>query len=303
MTDRLADTQPRLLPALVLSAVVAWLAGTSNIVRAQEQLAIVSDNRIDECSGLACSHANGDAVWMHNDSGDKPRLFLVGADGETRTVCDIRNAKAVDWEDMCSFRVDNLPWLLIGDVGDNQAKRSRKKAPCTLYLLNEPTPEELQHPSRRWKVRIRFEYEDGPHNCEGVAVDSVRREILLLTKESPLTTAVYRMPLDITQPKQQLVARQIARLPLAFPTGLDISPDGLSLAAVTMWDGWICRRKNEQSWEDALHHSMVRLEMPQRKQGEAVCFSADGRFLMVNSEHKNQPLWRLDAQASLPASR
>jgi len=49
----------------------------------QEQIAVVQDKRIDECSGLASSDLKSDAVWIHNDSGDKPRLFLVGLNGET----------------------------------------------------------------------------------------------------------------------------------------------------------------------------------------------------------------------------
>lgn len=288
---------------LIISMVAVWLVVFRVAVHAQEQLAIVSDDRIDECSGLACSHVFRDTVWMHNDSGDKPRLFLVGTDGETRNVCNIRDAKAVDWEDMCSFRCDDQAWLLIADVGDNQAKRSSRKSPCTLYLLNEPSAGDRSELSARPRIRVRFEYEDGAHNCEGVAVDAVRREILLLTKETPLTTAIYRMPLNVQEETQYLVARQIARLPMAFATGLDVSPDGRTLAAVTMWDGWICRRKSGQSWDDALHQTISRVDMPQRRQGEAVCFSSDGKYLLLSSEHKKQPLWRLELETSFPAPR
>jgi len=303
MTDRPKNNRRVPFAGLIVLIAVAWLVGPGFVVHAQEQLAIVSDERINECSGLACSRVLTDAIWMHNDSGDKPRLFLVGADGETRNVVRLKDAKAVDWEDMCSFRVDDQPLLLIADVGDNQAGRTSNKSPCTLYLLKEPAFSGTKEQSVQPDVRIHFEYDDGPHNCEGVAVDAVRREILLLTKESPLTTAIYRMPLDVGQKEQQLVAHQVARLPLAFATGLDVSPDGRTLAAVTMWEGWVCRRETDQSWDDALHDSITRIEMPQRRQGEAVCFSADGKYLLLSSEKKKQPLWRLDWESSLPSTR
>ena len=270
-------------------------------VEAQEQMATVADKRIDECSGLAASLRHPDSLWMHNDSGDKPRLFRVGTDGQTQAVCRIDNAKAVDWEDICSFDFRGESWLLIADVGDNQAKRKLGKSPCTLYLLREPQDRKIS--SVDYDVRIRFEYDNGPHNCEGVAVDVERQEILLLTKESPLSAAVYHLPLDLSDSKQELVAEQLIRLPIAFATGLDISADSRTLIAVTMWDGWVCHRQPEQDWDQALRNQLHHVMMPQRKQGESVCFSADGRFVYVNSEKKKQPLWRLNVDNLVPGTR
>lgn len=288
------------LPLMLLLTIAGLLPIRST--RAQEQIAVVQDERIDECSGLACCHGQENTVWMHNDSGDAPRLFLVGHDGETRCVCYLRNSEAVDWEDICSFRVHDQTWLLIGDIGDNSAKRTRTKKPCTLYLLKEPQVADAEEQRVDWDVRIRFDYEDGPHNCEGVAVDPESNEILLLTKESPLSTGVYRLPLQLDQPEQQLQAERIAALPMAFATGLDISQDGRLLIGISMWDGWVCRRDADQSWAAALKGSIHRVALPVRRQGEAVCFTADGRHLLVNSEKKQQPLWRLSVKDILPPS-
>ena len=44
--------------------------GTTN------EVCIVRDPLILEASGLAVSRTTKDAVWIHNDSGDVPRLFL-----------------------------------------------------------------------------------------------------------------------------------------------------------------------------------------------------------------------------------
>src|SRR6056297_3085713 len=98
-----------------------------------EQLAIVQDRQIDESSGLAISGANPGMLWVHNDSGDKPRLFLVDREGQTRCILKVTGAEAVDWEDMCSFRSAGQSWLLIGDVGDNDRKRTLANKPARLY--------------------------------------------------------------------------------------------------------------------------------------------------------------------------
>ena len=90
-----------------------------------QALCVVSDDRIRESSGIAMSRRQPDAVWLHNDSGDAARLFLVGLDGHTRGVVRLPHVgKPLDWEDMCSFTVNGMPWLMIGDVGDNARNRS-----------------------------------------------------------------------------------------------------------------------------------------------------------------------------------
>ena len=38
-------------------------------------VAVVQDKRINECSGIAISYANPNAVWMHNDSVNRPCWF------------------------------------------------------------------------------------------------------------------------------------------------------------------------------------------------------------------------------------
>ena len=111
------------------------------------------------------------------------------------------------------------------------------------------------------------------------------------------------MPLDLTDSKQELVAKQLIRLPIAFATGLDVSPDSGTLIAVTMWDGWVCQRQPDESWDQALRNQLHHVMMPQRKQGESVCFSADGHWVYVNSEKKKQPLWRLNRDDLVPGDR
>ncbi len=267
--------------------------GTSSATEPQT-VCVVEDHRIHECSGLAFSRLHPNAVWMHNDSGDVPRMFLVGFDGRTRCICRLQQADAVDWEDMCAFDSNRTPWLLIADVGDNSVSRSRNRHPCTLYLLPEPDRLTAARGSVAWNVRVQFEYADGPHNCEGVAVDPVHGDILLLTKESPDRAGLYRLPLNVNAPHQNLTAERIADLPVPFATGLDLSSDGRLLAAVTLWDGWLIRRKNDRShWQDVLTAPLQRLSLPIRRQGEAVCFSPDNRSLLLHSEHPGQPLWKL----------
>lgn len=261
------------------------------------QVAIVEDERINESSGLAVSYNHPKAVWIHNDSGDKSRLYLVGLDGTTQAVVKVLGAKSFDWEDMCSFRIDGQSWLLIGDIGDNEKKRGRKKHPeCRLYLLKEPRiPRSNGLPTIDWEItaRIDFDYEDGPWDCEGLAVDAEQNEILLLTKSVPQKSGLYSMPLDLKTPKQQLTARRIATPYIPFATALDISPSGRTMVVGSLLNGLVIHREQKQTWGETFAKQGRAITLPPRKQGETICFDHTGEWLYLNSEKPKQPLWRM----------
>jgi len=276
-----------------LGSLFVSLFATSALAEGFEQIAIVQDGRIDESSGMAISRTHPDCLWIHNDSGDKPRLFLVEQTGETRAVVKIDDAKAHDWEDMCSFEDDGKPYLLIGDFGDNNKVRDKDNRPCSLYLVEEPSvPEGKDEIEVEYRARIKFTYEDGSRNCESVAVDTVRKEILLLTKQTPENCGFYTMPLDLDDKKQKRVAKRIADVPVPFATAMDLSPACDSLIIITQLSGFHVQRDAEESWDQALSDWSV-VQLPGRIQGETICFDRDGQRLFLNSEKSQQPLWLL----------
>ena len=261
-----------------------------------QTMAVINDPRIDESSGLAISRNHPRCVWIHNDSGAKPVLYLVGYDGETKAVVKVLKADAIDWEDMCSFEINGQAWLLIADVGDNDKKRSAKKHVCKLYLMKEPqVPQANGLPTISWPVvsTISFEYEDGSHNCESVAVDTHLMEILLLTKAKPQKSGLYRLPLKLDEPNQSLTAQRFASPFVPYATGMDVSPDNSTLAICTLLNGLIVKRTPNQSWQEACSGTPIPMMLPPRRQGETICFESDNKHLLLNSEKTKQPLYRI----------
>ena len=284
------------VPFLCVAAICSRCAADNFV-----NVAVVEDKRISESSGLAISYANPNAVWIHNDSGDLPRLFLVGLDGATQAIVNVAGAVAHDWEDVCSFQIDGESWLLIGDVGDNLTRRGNglpNSLPvCRLYLLKEPViPKASGLPTISCEVSstITFFYRDGPANCEGVAVDVERREILLLTKTWPHKCGLYRLPLNTSDVRQKLFADKIAAPFIPFATALDISPDGRTMVVCTMLNGLAVARTPAQTWADAVSKPGTAFNLPPRIQGETICFDRTGKCLYVNSETSGQPLWRVN---------
>ena len=269
-----------------------------------KSVCVISDPAINEASGIAISRQNPDAVWIHNDSGDLPRLFLVGFDGQTKAVVTVRDVVPMDWEDMCSFELDGEKWLLIGDIGDNGHVRGQSAPVCQLLLLKEPTAgrndrSEPEQVAIEVFATLDYSYPDGPRDCESLAVDTTNREILLLSKSDPFNCALFRLPLSLKKGNSTVVVESIASLGVPYATAMDISPDGRRLVVVNMFSGAMVERQDPESWSDACRRPVTLLTLPKRKQGESVCFTADGGSLLLNSEKRKQPLWKIELEKSL----
>lgn len=262
-----------------------------------EKICVVMDDQISEASGIAASRWQKDAVWLHNDSGDSSRLFLVGLDGKTRAVMTLNVERPIDWEDMCSFEVDGEKWLLIGDTGDNQRVRSKTERACELLLIKEP---EIQSGNGRpinvkadVVSRVEFQFPGGPEDCESLAVDTETMEILLLTKCAPGKCRLFRLPLSTKSGPRKLTAEPVASLAVPFATSMDVSADNHSLVIVNMFSGALIRRGPDEAWMSACQKPITVLTLPAMPQCETVCFESTGECVLVNSERAQQPLWRI----------
>jgi hypothetical protein len=266
---------------------------------------LVANPLLDELSGLAVSHADPTFLWAHNDSGDGPNLFRVGLAGEDLGRVTIEGAKAVDWEDIATFDWQGQPAVLIGDIGDNHAHHQHS----TLYAVNDPgrsgTPKLL------WKLK--FEYPDGPRDCESLAVDPVDHLILLLSKRDfPPRLYALPMPSDAAAIPERSTARFLGTVetipepvlgdlaqPLylgilsSLPTAMDISQDGSFAVVVTYGDAYRYRRQPGQPWITVFAQTPQRIPLPHLKQTEAGAISADGHSLFVSTEQRPTPLVRV----------
>ncbi len=286
------------LKIIAIGAAVAFAEGCSETApqskssdSSAKKLCTLSDPRIDESSGLASSRIAPGVFWTHNDSGDGPRIYAIDKKGRTLATCTLEGARNRDWEDIASFTLDDRPHILLADVGDNSGRRSQ----CQLYIIPEPKLDR-EKLSVKPLVTIRFEYEDGPKDCEAVAVDATERKIYLVSKREK-SPGVYVLPLDQTQPGELLNAEKIADVNLLFPTAMDISPDGRRAVILTVSHAWEYTRRGAQSWAEAFEQQPRRISMPSLRQGEAICYGPQAKHLYVTSEKRPTPLWEISLQS------
>lgn len=299
---------------VVVSAAKASPQDTQRIdYRPMAVAGAVADPDIAESSGLAAArHPDTLAqvpggLWTHNDSGDTPRLFLLSDHGTLLAEVAVDVPFATDWEDMCSFEMDGRPYLLVGDVGDNAHKRKR----LTLWLIPEPVYDpdrRSEHPEAfPLKVkptrRIDVAFADGPWDCESVAFDPVRQEVVLITKVDPRRppigfAGVYVLPLppeSVEGFSEPVVLDRVAELPLRIVTAADISPDGRRLVAATYGDAWQYVRGADEGWAEALARPGTSVALGPRGQSETIAFGGDGLTLWLTAEGVGRPLWKVEA--------
>nr|WP_315146474.1 Ig-like domain-containing protein [uncultured Flavobacterium sp.] len=260
-----------------------------------QELARIPNPEINEISGVASSYHNPGTFWVHNDSGDTPRIFLVDQTGTTLTQGTVTGASANDWEDIASFQLNGKNYLIIADIGDNASTRTQ----YSLYIIEEPNyssggANPSDYPIQR---RINFTYDTGAQNCESLAVDVQSGKILLVSKTSYGGSLkiryVHELPLSVDSGTVTLVAQKIQEFGTIAEatTGMDISNNGRYAIIHTVLDGnFEFTRNTGETWATAFAKEPRRIGIPEDRGFEAVCYGTNGIDLYLMKEGLNSPI-------------
>ena len=265
-----------------------------------QYLGALLDEAVPELSGLAASHRRPGVQWVLSDSGNAPVLVAVDADLKRLEVVQVEGVVNHDWEDLASFERDGRAWLLIADTGDNFSLRSE----ASLILV--PEPEAGQRTVTPARV-IRFAYEDGPRDCEAMAVDVPRARVLLADKgRHPV--GLYELALDGDDRVRK--ARRLADFPDLVPTpaprvqtlggvkwrgtatAMDLSPDGLSLIVLSTVSASLFRRRADQDWPQVLAQPVLSERLPRLPMFESMAFEPGGTSAQLANEARPAQFYR-----------
>lgn len=262
------------------------------------QIGELQNKSITECSGMAPSHRADDVIWMLNDSGNDPIIFAVSSHGDDLAAVRVEGVTNRDWEDIASFKLGGRAYLMICEVGDNDAAYDT----CILHVVEEPSLDATSV-SPAWSIH--FKYEDGPRDCESVIVDTVSQRVLLLTKRDK-PPVLYELPLKPRDPNAVQTAQRVGdvlTMPppregetkwVNMPTAMDMSADRSMLAVQNYNKLLVYTRPRGGSILDTLATTPIAIYLPPLKQMEAVCFSRDSKAIYVSTEKLPAPILRLD---------
>ena len=271
-----------------------------------KQIGEIKSGKIKEASGIAYSRQNRDCLWIINDSGAKADIHALTLTGKRLGRFRISGIHNRDWEDLAAFQKDNVSYLLIGDMGDNDAVHLQ----CQLILIQEPDIALLSE-SKKQKVeaiaRIPFVYENGPRDCEAIAVDQQHGAIYLISKRE-YPPVLYKLPLIFTTPKNTLIAKRITSVPgIPKPTLQDLREDtrygvhcnqptamdivGNRLVILTYKRLFIYTRKSNDDWASVLGKMQPSaFQFPHLEQAESLCIRPGIDSLLITSEGKHPPI-------------
>jgi hypothetical protein len=236
-----------------------------------------------ENSGIVRSRTIPDLFWIHNDSGDEPRVYPVRADGSDyqseRYAADagviIGGAINVDWEDIT---MDADGHLIVADVGNNRNDRRD----LVLYYLPEPSPLAGR---TTWNRKVFVHYpeqtafpapkDDFNYDCE--AVFTVGNTVHLLTKHrSDRNTRLYRRP-EISNALTYVDTFDLQGQAVAA----DCSVDGKRLVVITYSTIWLFERDN---LETPFFQGTISWAPFESQQVEAVCFVDDQTLFLADED-------------------
>lgn len=196
---------------------------------------------IPECSALWASPSMPGVFWTLSDSGNKPQVVAIRADGSfVRTErgpwqgVTLKGLVNTDWEAITGDETT----MVIADVGNNISKRRE----LNLYFLPEPRPgvtevADFRKVSFAWPDQGAFPDPNLEHDCE--AAFMLRGKLYLLTKHRRDTlTDLWRI--DVPVGGNRAVPVKLCRFDaLGMVTDAALSPDRRRLAVLTYRMVWV----------------------------------------------------------------
>ena len=197
---------------------------------------------VAECSALWASPSQPGVFWTLSDSGAKPAITPIRADGTMVPVgksfwgaVTLKGATNVDWEAISGDAAGNM---IVGDVGNNVSRRKE----LAFYLFKEPAPGVTEVTDVRkvtfvWPDQASFPDPELSHDCEAMFL--LRGKLYLLTKHRRDTlTDLWRA--DIPAAGDRATLTKLARFDVGgMVTDACLSPDQKHLAILTYRNVWV----------------------------------------------------------------
>jgi hypothetical protein len=260
----------------------------------------VQSSLLDEISGMAASQKNENVLWVHNDSGDRARIYALNTQGRLLGIYNLQGASATDWEDIAiaSDPISGKDYLYLGDIGDN----SRSRPSLTIYRTLEPKVSAEQDlvtvDLKDWSALPMQFPGSRKFDVETLLVDPISGDLFLVTRdrEQEGFARVYRNPAP--QLDSVLVTLELVdQIPLTeMVKGGDISPSGDAIllrphASRVSTDGLYWRRAIDTELWEAFSNSPCLIPLEVEAQGESIAFMSDESGYLTVSEGIMPPIY------------
>jgi hypothetical protein len=240
----------------------------------------IQDPGLKEASGLIASRQNPGLLWVINDSGNEPKLFLINGKAETVRTYWLNNQENHDWEDLAIYRDKSTGKnkLMIGDIGDNFSGREY----IEIIILDEPKFMETNDTIISDFEVYKFSYEDGARDAETIICDPITSGIYIISKREE-NVGIFEVPKTLSN-STIMTLNEVSNLPFNNITSGDISIDGNEILLKTYDEIFYWQRdiKKLIVSELANDHQLINYEV--EPQGESICWNVEGTGFFTLSE-------------------
>lgn len=248
-----------------------------------KKLAKLKSNKLEEISGIVASEKNPGMLWVHNDSGNKPEIYLVDQELKILLTVKLKNAQNRDWEDIAIGPGPEAgkTYLYVGDIGDNFGQFPDKY----IYRFEEPAAsEDEKEISLQNYDRIIFTLPDANKDTETLLVDPTSKDIFVISKrEEPVWVYKIAYPYQVSD---TIRAEKLFSLPLTQIVGGDISPDGKKILLKNYEHIYYWPNPGVKTIEESLKEKPFEVPYKPEPQGESITWGrAESGFYTISEKN------------------
>ena len=255
---------------------------------------------IQESSGIIYFD---NAIWTHNDGGDKPILYKINPeDGEILRDLNINGVENKDWEDISQ----DDEFVYISDAGNNAGSREGLKIIkiSKASLTDKDKDEDTKVLNFSYEDQRIFSKRHYQHNFDCEAITVYKNHLILFTKNhKDYQCNWYQLDLE----SKDQIAKKIKNYdPNGLITGADYDP----VHNAFVFCGYE-KNKNFRTFQAFV--SIIQLDVNGESksnkkyylkidaQTEGICYKANGVFYISSEKSKNKPgaIFEFDAKPYL----
>ena len=277
------------------------------------KIGLLEDKRLTEVSGIVPVTGLERCYWVHNDSGDKPRILAIRESGDVIADVAVRGCAATDWEDIAKGPGPKKPGeakapvcIFIADTGNNDKSRRQ----LVVWRFREPElPKALTAPAGKIRealidtepaARLRFRYPGETKDCEAMVVHPETGSVYFLTK-GIFGGSVFRIEGAVEGLEEKVqTADEVCSMGRTMMTAADLSADAKRLVVRTYLEVQLYLLPEGKPFEEIF--AQPKIDLPRsllEVQGESICFDTDGSVVTV-SEAKPKVIHRISPAGISP---
>jgi hypothetical protein len=266
----------------------------------------LNNEKLKEISGIASSVTNPGMLWVHNDSGNEPEIYIVDEKLDIRATIRLNGIENRDWEDIAVGPGPNIgdSYVYLGDIGDNDAQYPYK------YIHRFREPDIKKEGTGVITITdfetIVFKLEGPVKDTESLFIDPASKNLYLISKrENPVHLYELKYPYGNAD---TVVASKLFSIPFTEIVGADCELKSGSILIKNYSSVFYWENPNGENAATLLRKAPLEVPYREEPKGEAISWSADGSgFYTISEKKKKKPSFlffyaRKNSQGARPDS-